>query len=81
MRSILAAAGAAGLMLAGCSEQTQQSAEEAAESAAADAAANTERVLSEAGDAVGGLADDLGREAAEAEADVQDETPAEAQAD
>ena len=81
MRSILAAAGAAGLMLAGCSEQTQQSAEETVESAAADTAANTEQVLSEARDAVGGLADDLDRETAEAEADVQNESTAEAQVD
>jgi hypothetical protein len=78
---IVAAAAAAGLALAGCSEQTQDSAEELAESAAADAAANTEEVLSEGAQAVGDAAESLDREAAETEADAQDEPVADAQAD
>jgi hypothetical protein len=71
----------AGLALAGCSEGTQESAEKMAESAVADAAANTEQVLQEGAEAAGKAAENLEREAAEAETDVQDEPVTEAQAD
>lgn len=82
MRMILAAAAAlAATALAGCSERTQDNAEEMVESAAADAAANTEKVLSQGAEAAGNAAEDLDREAAEAEADVQDEPVAEAATD
>jgi hypothetical protein len=54
---VVTAAIAAGLALAGCSEQTQQSAEEAAKSAAADAASNTSEVLDQGAEALGKAAD------------------------
>jgi hypothetical protein len=57
MRIIIAAAFAAGLVLAGCSEQTQDSAEQAAKSAAADAASNTSQVLDQGAEALGNAAD------------------------
>ena len=53
MRIVMAVAVAAGLALAGCSEQTQDSAQEAAKSAAADAASNTSEVLDEGAEALG----------------------------
>ena len=59
MRIVTAAALAAGLALAGCSEQTQDSASEAAKSAAADAASNTSEVLDKGAEAVGNAADKL----------------------
>jgi len=49
MRIVMAAVLAGGLALAGCSEQTQDSASEAAKSAAADAASNTSEVLDKGG--------------------------------
>lgn len=81
MRTIFGTVAVASLVLAGCSERTEDSAEEMVESAAADAAANTEQVLEEGAEAIGSAAEDLDREAAEAEADVQDEPVADAQAD
>jgi hypothetical protein len=57
MRIFMAATLAAGLVLAGCSEQTQDSASEAAKSAAADAASNTSEVLDEGAEALGNAAD------------------------
>ena len=81
MRTFTLAVLAAGLTLAGCSERTQDNAEEMVESAAADAAANTEQVLEEGAEVAGTAAENLDQEAAEAEADVQDEPVAEAQAD
>ena len=59
MRIVMAAALAAGLALAGCSQETQDSAQQAAKSAAEDAASNTEQVLSEGAEAVGSAADKL----------------------
>lgn len=81
MRMIVIAAATAGLALAGCSEQTQDSAEEFAESAAADAAANTEEVLSEGAAVAGNAAESLDREVAETEAEAHNESVAGAQAD
>ena len=63
MRIVMAAAFAAGLALAGCSEQTKDSASEAAKSAAADAASNTSEVLDQGAQAVGKAADKVDNDA------------------
>ena len=81
MRAIFAAAAAAGLAIAGCSEQTQESAGEMVESAADDVATNTERAVAEAERTLDNLGDELGSGAAEAEAEVQGETVPEARTD
>ena len=81
MRKLTLAAIAAGIALAGCSERTQDSAQEMVESAAADAAANTEQVLQDGAEAAGQAAEDLDREVAETEANIQNEPVQEAQVD
>lgn len=81
MRAILVAATAAGLALAGCSEQTQESAGEMVESAADDVAANTERAIAEAERTIDNIGDEVGSGTAQTEAEVQGETPAEARRD
>jgi predicted small secreted protein len=78
---LVAAIAAGALSLAACSEQTEDAAGEAADSAMADTEANMEA----AGDMVGGAADEAGDAisgtANEAEAELHDESEAEAAAD
>ena len=88
MRKIMLVAAIAGLSLAACSEQTEDAVEATADSAAADTAANADAM----GDAVDAAATDaavaadatvdaVDGAAAEVEAEVQDETTAEAAVD
>jgi hypothetical protein len=57
MRIVMAAVIAGGLALAGCSQETQDSAQQAAKSAAEDAASNTSEVLDKGAEALGEAAD------------------------
>ncbi|WP_126172546.1 hypothetical protein [Altericroceibacterium xinjiangense] len=52
MRTILLAISAGGLLLAGCSESTETTAEQTVDSAATDTAANTEFVVDETSEAI-----------------------------
>ncbi|QQN73042.1 hypothetical protein [Croceicoccus sp. YJ47] len=90
MRKIILAAAIAGsaLTLTACSEGTEENAEMTADSMAADTEANMDAAgaeMEELGTETEMMADDVATDvdqaAAEAEADMQDETVAEAQAD
>ncbi|UVI39725.1 hypothetical protein [Qipengyuania spongiae] len=86
--ALIAAASAAALSLAACSESTQDAAESTAENAAADTEANLEAAgteLEQASDDIDAAAENAAADAEaatnEAEADMQDETVDEAAAD
>ncbi|HEY6870306.1 MAG TPA: hypothetical protein VI199_11185 [Novosphingobium sp.] len=66
LTSLVLAAAALGLPLAGCSKKTEKTASALAESAASDTARNADK----AGDAVAGAAGDLGAAASDAARDT-----------
>ncbi|WP_341859048.1 hypothetical protein WKH79_12330 [Qipengyuania sp. GPGPB31] len=79
--ALFAAASAAALTLAACSEATEDSAEATADEAVADAETNMEAIEAETDEAIADVTAEADEAAAEVEAAAENETTAEAAAD